>query len=281
MKNISIFIMALFFAATMHVNAQIETPAPSPLGTVSQRVGLTDISITYSRPGVKGRKIFGGLEAYGKLWRTGANAATKLTVSDEITLGGKKVPAGEYSIFTIPGEDEWTVIINENPRAGTAQYDESLDAARFTIKRTPTPEKVETLTFNFSEVKDDKANLDLEWENTRVRIPLEVKYDETVMAQIDRMMANPEASLANNYYQAANYYFNTNRDSKQALEWVNKAVEINDSRYWVLHLQAKLLEKNGKNSEAKAAAEKSMKLAQEAGNDGFVQMNKELIANLQ
>ena len=280
MQKITLLFTALFVTALFQVHAQINMPAPSPQSTVSQKVGLTDISITYSRPGVKGRKIFGGLETYGEIWRTGANALTKLTLSDEVTLGGQKVPAGEYALLTIPDKAEWTIIINSNPQGSTADYDESQDVARFTVKPTTLPEKVETFTINFSEIKNESANIDLEWENTRVRIPLEVAIDDKVMAQIEKTMANPQAS-AGDYFQAASYYMTTDRDPKQALEWINKAVEMNDTQYWVVHLQAKILEKNGKKAEAKAAAEKSMKLAQEAGNDDYVRLNKDLIAGLQ
>lgn len=280
MQKITLLFTALFVTALFQVHAQINMPAPSPLSTVSQKVGLTDISITYSRPGVKGRKIFGGLEAYGEIWRTGANALTKLTLSDEVTLGGQKVPAGEYALLTIPDKAEWTIIINSNIQGSTADYDESQDVARFTVKPATLPEKVETFTINFSEIKNESANIDLEWENTRVRIPLEVAIDDKVMAQIEKTMASKEAS-AGDYFQAASYYMTTDRDPKQALEWINKAVEMNDSQYWVMHLQARILEKNGKKAEAKAAAEKSMKLAQEAGNNDYVQLNKDLIAGLQ
>jgi len=280
MQKITLLFTALFVTVLFQVHAQINMPAPSPQSTVSQKVGLTDISITYSRPGVKGRKIFGGLETYGEIWRTGANALTKLTLSDEVTLGGQKVPAGEYALLTIPDKAEWTIIINSNPQGSTADYDESQDVARFTVKPNTLPEKVETFTINFSEIKNESANIDLEWENTRVRIPLEVAIDDKVMAQIEKTMANPQAS-AGDYFQAASYYMTTDRDPKQALEWINKAVEMNDTQYWVVHLQAKILEKNGKKAEAKAAAEKSMKLAQEAGNDDYVRLNKDLIAGLQ
>jgi tetratricopeptide (TPR) repeat protein len=280
MQKITLLFTALFVTVLFQVHAQINMPAPSPLSTVSQKVGLTDISITYSRPGVKERKIFGGLEAYGEIWRTGANALTKLTLSDEVTLGGQKVPAGEYALLTIPDKAEWTIIINSNIQGSTADYDESQDVARFTVKPATLPEKVETFTINFSEIKNESANIDLEWENTRVRIPLEVAIDDKVMAQIEKTMASKEAS-AGDYFQAASYYMTTDRDPKQALEWINKAVEMNDSQYWVMHLQARILEKNGKKAEAKAAAEKSMKLAQEAGNTDYVQLNKDLIAGLQ
>lgn len=279
MQKFKLLFIALFVATFFQVNAQINTPAPSPMSTVTQKIGLSDFSVAYSRPGVKGRKIFGGLEAYGELWRTGANSLTKLTLSDEATIGGQKVPAGEYALLTIPGKSEWTVILNSNTQGSTAEYDKSMDVARFTVKPISLREKVETFTINFSDIKNESANLDLEWENTLVRIPIELAVDDKVMAQIDKTTSSSQAS-AGDYFQAASYYMNTDRDPKKAMEWINKAVAMNDSQFWVLHLQAKILEKNGKYAEAKAAAEKSIKLAQEAGNDDYVQLNKDLIAGL-
>ena len=279
MQKITLLFTALFVTALFQVHAQINMPAPSPQSTVTQKVGLTDITITYSRPGMKGREIYGGLVPYGALWRTGANALPKLTLSDEVTVGGQKVPAGEYALLTIPDKTEWTIIINRKTQGSTADYDKAQDVARFTVKPTQLSEKVESFTIGFSDIQNESANIDLEWEKTRVRIPLEVAVDAKVMAQIEKTMASAEAS-AGDYFQAASYYMTTDRDPKQALEWINKAVAMNDTQYWVMHLQARILEKNGKKTEAKAAAEKSMKLAQEAGNEDYVRLNKELIAGL-
>jgi tetratricopeptide (TPR) repeat protein len=279
MQKITALFTALLLAAFFQVQAQISSPAPSPQSTVTQKVGLSDISITYSRPGVKGRKIFGELEPYGEVWRTGANALPKLTLSDDVTFGGKPVPAGEYALLTIPDKSEWTVILSRKLDGGEADYDEAQDVARAKVKPVKLSDKVETFTIGFSDFTNDGANMNIMWENTKVSVPIKVEVDKKVMAQIEKTMASANAS-ANDYYQAASYYFTTDRDPKKAMEWINKAVSMNDTQFWVLHLQAKILEKNGKNAEAKAAAEKSIKLAKEAGNDDYVRMNEALIAGL-
>ncbi len=274
-------LMVVALLIVWQVEAQINTPQPSPLGEVSQTVGLTDVTITYSRPGVKGRKIFGGLEAYDKLWRTGANMATKLTVSDEVTIEGNSLPKGEYAIFSIPGEDEWTMIINKNTnQGGTGNYEESEDVFRFKVPTKKTDMPFETFTFMFSDFTNTGAAVHMVWENTMVTFGIEdPNVDKKVMAQIDEQMANP-GDEPNLYYAAANYFYTTDKDMQQAQEWIDKAVELNNERYWVMHLQAKIHEKNGKYETALAAAKKSKELASENGNQAYVDMNDELIATI-
>jgi hypothetical protein len=179
MKKIGISLIFSLFALmlTLQVNAQSK-PAASPLGKVYQRVGVTDIEVTYSRPGVKDRKIFAedGLTPFGNLWRTGANGATTISLSTDAMIGGKKVPAGTYSILSIPGKEKWTIIINSDAGLrGAGGYDEAKDVARFEVEPAEFPFSVETLTFVFGTVKDTSAYLDLIWEKTLVSIPIEVE----------------------------------------------------------------------------------------------------------
>ncbi|WKN41450.1 DUF2911 domain-containing protein [Tunicatimonas pelagia] len=277
----SIYLMVIALLIVWQVEAQINTPQPSPLGEVSQTVGLAEVSIEYSRPGVKGRKIFGGLEAYDKLWRTGANMATKLTVSDEVMIEGNALPEGEYALFSIPGEEEWTMIVNKNVnQGGTGNYDEGEDMFRFTVPAKKIDMPFETLTFMFSDLTNTGAKLHLVWENTMVSFGIEdPNVDKNVMAQIEEQMADP-GDDPNMYYAAANYYFNADKDMEQAQEWIDKAVELNSDRYWVVHLQAKIHEKNGSYESAMAAAKKSKELAEENGNQAYVKMNDELMATI-
>jgi len=274
-------LMVVALLIVWQVEAQINTPQPSPLSEVSQTVGLADVTITSSRPGMKERKIFGGLIPYGELWRTGANMATKLTVSDEVTIEGNSLSKGEYAIFSIPGKEEWTMIINENTNlGGTANYKESEDVFRFKVPAKKIDMPFETFTFMFSDLTDTGADVHMVWENTMVTFSIEdPNVDKNVMAQIDEQMANP-GDDPNLYYAAANYFYTTDKDMQQAQEWIDKAVELNDSRYWVMHLQAKIHEKNGKYETALAAAKKSKELASENGNRAYVQMNDELIATI-
>lgn len=270
--------MVVALLIVWQVEAQINTPQPSPLGEISQTVGLAEVAITYSRPGVKGRKVFGDLISYGSMWRTGANMATKLSVSDEVTMEGNRLPAGEYSLFTIPGEEEWTVIVNKNPdQSGTNSYQESEDAFRFTVPVKKSPVPFETLTFLFSDLTSTGAEINLIWENTMIAFHIEdPNVDQKVMAQIDEQMSNAEDN-PNLYFAAANYYYSTEKDLQQAQEWIDQAVELDDSRYWVMHLQAKIHEKNGKYESALTAAKKSKELAEESGDQAYMRMNDELI----
>ncbi|HEX8528908.1 MAG TPA: DUF2911 domain-containing protein, partial [Cytophagales bacterium] len=155
------FLLALLAAPlffTPGAYAQIAMPQPSPAATVTQKVGLADVTLSYSRPSARGRVIFGGLRPYGKLWRTGANGATKLTFSEDVTVNGTKVPAGEYSLFTIPGKDEWTVMLNKNAKASENDYKEAEDAARFKVKPAKTSAPYETFTIDFSDLTTNTAN---------------------------------------------------------------------------------------------------------------------------
>lgn len=271
------FFMPLFFSLVT-AQEQIKTPQPSPFSTVTQQIGIMEVKVEYSRPGVKERKIFGGLVPFGELWRTGANASTKFTFSDEVTIQGIKVPAGEYGLYTIPGAEEWTIIFNKNLSWGTNQYDEQLDVARFKVKPMTHSGLVETFTIGFSNIKDNWAYVDLSWENTIVQFKIEFAVTEKVMAQIEKVMANPERSLANNYYTAADFYFNNDKDLAQALIWVNKAVDLRTDAYWMLRLKSRIQAKMGDYENAIQTAEQSLEAAKKANNLQYVKFNEEAIA---
>jgi hypothetical protein len=271
-----LLIVVPVFAGFIANAQQIRNPSPSPTSTVKQSVGLTDITITYSRPGVKDRVIMGELVPYGEMWRTGANSATRFEVSDDITVEGKALKAGTYALFTIPGKDEWTIVLNTNyNQGGTGNYKESEDALRFKVKPMKLTEKVETFRIDINNIRNTSASIDLAWENTLVRFNIGVDVDSKVMADIKRAM--DPASDAGKYYSAANYYYNNDKDLNQALTWVNKSMELDGSRYWVAQLKANILGKLGKYKEAIAAAEVSKDLATKAGNEEVVRMNDKAI----
>lgn len=162
--------------ATPLLHAQPKGPAASPAQTVTQVVGTTDVVVSYSRPGVKGREIYGGLVPFDKVWRTGANAATKITLAGDATIGGVEVPAGEYGLFTIPGENEWTVILSHDSGIwGAYDYDPANDFARFTVKPTRLKDAVETFTIGFSSFDEYEAVMHLDWAHTRVAFPISTK----------------------------------------------------------------------------------------------------------
>lgn len=280
-KKIFLFTLACLLITVASVNAQIEMPQASPLSTITQQVGLAKVEVTYSRPSMKGRKIFGALTPYDKLWRTGANAATKVSFSQEMTVEGTKVPAGDYALFTIPGKKEWTVILNKNiNQGGTADYKESEDAARFKVPASKAPAKTETFTIMFSDLTSSSANMNLLWENTKVTFTItDPNVDQKVMAQIKEKMQNP-GNNAGLYFQAASYYFDNNKDLQQAQQWIDKAIELDASKYWMLHLQAKIHAKNNNKQTAIDAAKKSMELAEKNGNPDYVKLNQDLIQSL-
>jgi hypothetical protein len=242
---------------------QLETPRPSPAARVDQRVGLTDFQLEYSSPAVKNRPIWGALVPYGKLWRTGANAATRLTVSRDFQLGNKKVKAGTYSLFTIPGKTSWTVVLNSDKDASTDQYKQARDVARITVKPAALSEPRERLTFLFSGTTDDATSLDMEWERMRVRIPIKVDTRTQVMASIDRAIDNAWGTHAD----AAEYIFETNGNLDRALTLVDQSIAI--ERTWFNHwLKAQILAKKGKKPEAIAAAQQAHTLGK---SDKFYQ----------
>jgi hypothetical protein len=283
MKKLKTGLVIAFAAALLasgQANAQISTPQPSPLGTVTQRIGLTDFTIKYSRPSAKNRKVFGEVVGYGKAWRTGANQATVISFKDDVTIEGTKVPAGEYALYTIPAENEWTVVLNKNTKLGgaTGDYKTEEDVARFKVKATKTNDKTETFTINFADLTPATANVEMLWENTSVKFKVMADVEAKVMAQIEEKVIKGGATATQNDYSAAAvYYFDNNKDNKLALDWIKKANE-KDPKFWNLHTQAKIEAKNKDYKNAIKTAEKSKELAKAAKNDDYVKMNDEKIA---
>ena len=273
MKKIilSLFIAAVSFSA----NTQIKTPAPSPAQKITQVVGLTDVTLEYSRPGVKGRTIFGDLVPYDKVWRTGANANTKVTFSTDFTIDGKPLKKGTYALYTIPGKDTWDFILYSdasnwgNPR----KWDETKVAAK--VKATPIkmPVPIETFTISFDDLTNDSGVIGVLWENVYVGLKFETPTNKIVAANIDKVMAGPSAS---DFYGAAVYYFESGKDIKQAQTWIDKAIKMtsDNPRFWYLRQQSLSNAKAGNKKVAIAAAKKSLELAKKDGNAGYVKMNK-------
>jgi hypothetical protein len=279
MKKLLLIMLA--FTMSYAVNAQLETPAPSPASKVEQKVGLTNITIEYSRPGVKGRKIFGGLEQFGKIWRTGANARTKITFSDDVSIAGQDVKAGTYAIFTRPGEKTWDVYFyTEHQGNGAPQeLDESKVAAKTTVEVTEIPFVVETLTIDINNIRDDSANIDIIWEQTYVTIPFTVPTDDKVSASIERMLGGPSA---NDYYAAAGYYLSAGKDPNTAKKWIDKAMSmIETPAFWQLRQQSLIYAAAGDKKGAIEIAKKSLAASEKAGNAQYVKMNKDSLAEWQ
>lgn len=237
----------------------LELPRPSPAAKVSQRIGLTDVEVDYSSPGVKGRKIWGKLVPYDKLWRTGANSATKITFSEDVKVAGKDVPAGTYAIFTIPGRRTWTVIINKNAdQSGTRKYDQGLDQLRFTMKPKVIPFR-ERLTFIFADYTDDAASLNIEWEKLRIQIPIQADTAAHASANIEKASKEAWRSLAN----AARYMLDEKKDTKKALRFIDQSLSLHDDWYnnWI---KAALLAQAGDYKGAYPLAKKAKELGDKA-----------------
>lgn len=264
----------------------IEFPAASPACTLKQRVGLTDITVVYSRPSVKGRSIFGGIVPFGQVWRAGANQATKISFSTPVKLDGNEIPAGNYALFAIPGEQEWTIIINKNTNQwGAFQYRTNDDLVRFSVTPvTLRDTSIETFAIEFNHIRDESALLELVWDKTVVPIHLTVDVADKLVPQIEAAMAAPGRKSDALYFQAATFYFNHGLDQKKALEWVNAGLAGNSRiAYELLHLKAQILAKQGDKAGAIAAAKQSSELAVKAEGPGssFVKMNDDLISSQQ
>lgn len=259
--------------------AQIDMPQASPKAKLETRVGLTDVELLYSRPGLKGRdkKIFGDLIPYGKVWRTGANESTKITFSEEVNVKGEPLPAGTYALYTIPGENEWTIIFsNKLDLWGDMGYSEEDDALRVQVKPTAIANPQETFTIDFNNYTSNSADLTILWDNTLVSIPVETEVDSKVMAQIEEKMQAEEINPST-YFQAANYYYQNNKDLDQALDWINKALESRE-HFVFYNVKSKILAEQKKYKDAIKAAEKSKELASKENNQDYVRINDDLIA---
>lgn len=262
---------------------KIEFPAASPAATLKQRVGFTDIEINYSRPSMRGRKIFGGLQPYGEVWRTGANNATKVTFSTAVKFGGADVPAGTYALFTIPGETEWTVILNKVPgQWGAYSYDAKNDVVRVQAAPVKLPWPVETFTISFSDLaSESSASLALYWENVRVAVPVEVDVATTLVPQIEAAMASDAAKKP--YFASAMFYYENNLDLKKAAAWMDAAIAEQPDAFYMVYRKGLILEKMGDKAGALAAATKSLEMSKKApGLVGveYSRLNEMLIARV-
>jgi hypothetical protein len=268
----------LLFSTLASAQPKVDFPSPSPLGTLKQRVGLTDIEIVYSRPSAKGRPIFGGLVPFGEVWRTGANARTTISFSTAVKLNGTEIPAGKYSLFTIPGQSEWTIAINKDTTASPFAYNASTDVARITAPAVNLVENIETFSIMINAIRDDSARIDLIWEHTAVPIHLTLDLVTTLQPQIEAAMAAPGDGKP--YYQAAMFYYDHNLDLQKAKSWIESAT-VSGETYYIVHLKAKILAKLGDKDGAIAAAKHSSELAAKAdGASGYLKLNEELISSL-
>ena len=275
-------VLSLFVAAlTLTTNAQIKTPAPSPSSKLEQTVGLSDVTVEYSRPGMRGRTIFGDLVPYGKVWRTGANENTKVTFSTDVTIDGKELKKGTYALYTKPGKTSWEVIFYSdatnwgNPR----KWDDKKVALSTIVKADMMPMKIETFTITIDDITNNSAVLGMLWENAYVGVKFNTPTDKAVEASIAATMQGPKAG---DFYSAAVYYLQSGKDIKKAATWINKAIDMtkDQPRFWYLRQQSLILAKAGDKKGAIKAAKASLAGAEKAGNADYIKMNKEFLAKM-
>lgn len=276
MKKLLFGAAALFTLSAANAQ-QLNTPQPSPTQSFKQNFALSTIEISYSRPGMKGRKIFGDLVPYGKVWRTGANNATTIAFGEEVMIGETKVPAGKYGLLTIPDAKEWTIIISKQTNVTSpADYKQDQDIARVKASPMPLPFPIETFTISVDDIKGNSCNLSFMWENVYVAIPVKADVDSKVMKQINDAMANDSRP----YFTAALYYIDNGKDLNKAVEWLDKAYAQNPSAFWVLYNKARALKMLGKKAEAIAVSNKSIEIAKKEKNDDYVALNEKLQAEM-
>lgn len=271
----AILLLALTVSLTADLQAQgLKMPQPSTSQTITQNFGLGKITLSYSRPNVKGRKIFGDLEPYGSVWRTGANSATTISFTEPVKIDGKELPAGEYELFTIPGKDEWTVIFNKASKQwGAYEYKESDDALRVKVKASKLKDKVETFTIQFADVYPTTAKLQLMWENTGITVNMTTEVDATVMASIDAAMKGEKKP----YFQAAQYYYANDKDLNKALEWATAAEAADSKAPWIKLLKGRIQLKMGDKTAAAKTAASGLQLATEIKNPEYVRLHTQLL----
>jgi len=279
MKTLLKTTLLLVLAVSLNTDLKaqgINMPQPSSGQTVIQDFGLGKITVKYSRPNTKGRKVFGELEPYGTVWRTGANSATTISFTEDVKMEGQNVPAGEYALFTIPGKTEWTIILNKTTKQwGAYDYKEADDFLRFKVKAAVLKDKAETFTIGFTNVFPTKATLQLTWDNTLVAVNLETDIDAKVMASIDEAMKGDKKP----YFQAATYYYENGKDLNKALEWMNAADAASDGKapwfkLWKGRVQLKMGDKKG----AAESAAAGIKIATEIKNPEYIRLNTQLLA---
>jgi hypothetical protein len=279
MKQLLLLAAIAFFIGA---NAQIKMPAPSPTQIITQDFGLGKIKLTYSRPSIKGRVVFkeeSELAPLGKVWRTGANASTKIRFTDPVTIGGKALDSGTYAIFSIPGKTEWTIIINKDSKNWGTQYTEADDIFRFTMPADKLKETIETFTMQFANIKQESCELHLMWGNTLVIIPIIIHIKDRIEAQIEKALGADNVS-PNVYSAAATFYYEWNKNLNKALANVTKATAANPKSPTLFILKAKIEKDLGDKVSAKADAQKGVSLAIESKNDDYIRMSKMVLSKM-
>lgn len=277
-KSLTTVLSVMVLCFCFQSNAQITTPAPSPAAKVKQTVGLTEVVIQYSRPGVKGRTIFAddGLVPFGKVWRTGANSATKISFSEDVTIEGHDLKKGSYALLTIPNATSWDVMFYTHDSGNFGSYVEKEPDLKVTV--TPvdlSPISVQSFSMGIGDLTDNGGTISMFWDNVHVPVKLGVNTDEAVMASIKKTLGGPSGG---DYYTAGIYLYHSSKDKEKALKYVQKATHGDEPKYWQLRWEAEILGDLGRTKEAIKVAKHSIELAQEEGNSDYVKINTDNIA---
>jgi len=271
-KTMLLLLMA--FGMYNSLSAQVKLPAPSSTQTMIQEFGLGKITLVYARPNVKGRKIFGGMEPMDKVWRTGANSATMITFTEAVKIEGQDLPAGEYGLFSIPNANEWTVIFSKNAKQwGAYTYDQKDDVLRVKVKTKALKDNVETLTMQFANVSESKAQLQVMWENLSFAVNLTTDVDAKAMANIEEAMKGEKKP----YMQSAIYYFTNGKDLKTALAWMVEADKADPKMPWTKLWLGKMQLKSGDKVAAAASAKAGIEIATTMKNEEYIRLNTQLL----
>lgn len=282
MKKLTLVLLSICFVNML--NGQINKPTPSPRVKTEYQVGLVNVSLDYGQPGVKGRTIYGALIPYGKVWRTGANSSTKISFSGDVELGGNELPAGDYALYSIPGKQEWTIIIYGNPKLwGAGNYDEENEVFRFKVKPAATSDFHETFSLGFENYNANGGDMIITWEKTKVSIPVFVDTDDLIFKEIDTKLVNATGEIsAGTYFDAALFYYEKNKDLKKALSWLNEAVKLRPEAFWMVYYQAEIALKLDQTEKAESFARSSLQLAKasKAGDYGYIAKNELLLKQI-
>ena len=276
MKKIilSLTTAAFILLGTEITQAQAKFPQASSTSTITQGLGIKNITLSYQRPNIKGRKVFGGLVPYNEVWRTGANTIPAITFQEDVTIEGNIVPAGTYGLFTIPTPSEWTIILSKNAKQwGAYQYKQEDDFLRFKVKPQTIANKVETFTIAFDDVTTNSTNVSLTWENTRVGFSIKVDQSKEIISSIDQAMQGDKKP----YFPAAQYYFNNNLDINKAAQWIKLADEGNTEAAHIKYWKSRILAKAGDKAGAKKAAQEGIEMAKKLNNGEYIKLNTEAL----
>lgn len=268
-----LFLSICCISAAMFTNAQFKMPAPSPTQTIKQDFALGTIELVYSRPSVKGRKIFGDLVPFDKVWRTGANSATLIKFTDQVEINGKKIDTGSYALYTVPSEDMWEVVLNKGvSNWGTNGYTESDDVVRFKVPVMKIKPGLETFTMQFADVKPESCELHIMWDNTAVAVPIKAVIKERMRASLEKSMMTDKKP----YWNAAQFYYEYDKNNAKALENIKSAVVANPKAYWMWLYKARIEKEMGDKTASMASSQQSLELAKADKNDDYVKMNEEM-----